>query len=204
MSIKDRILFWGIVFLATAPITSLFLFLMDVSELYWGIISVVTSLAIPIVLYLSERNRINDALDNYDDYNKSLDILRETLIDLKYDINGASGNWYSKSKIQYLISECDELLEENATENKSVSFLKFMVIPIVSFVAGVIADKASIWMSLSVAVIAFLFALSMWGIYEIIKFLDDIILKSSSANTIKNIRNKLKALQERDFKNVDT
>ncbi len=203
MSIKEKILFGLIVFVIFAPLTFLLVFLMDANKIYWGIISAVTSLVIPVVLFLSERNRISGAMDSYNDYNKSLDTLRDILIDLKYDSNGVPGNWYSKSKIRYLISECDKLLTENATKNKSVDFLKFMVVPIISFVAGVIADKAPIGLSLSFAVVAFLFALSIWGIYEIVKFLDDIILKSSSINTIKNVRDKLKDLQERDFKNED-
>lgn len=203
MSIKEKILFWVIVLVIATPLMFLFVFFMDTSKKHWGIISAVTSLAIPVVLFLLERNRINGATGNYNDYNKSLDTLRDTLIDLKYNINGTSKNWYSRSKIRYLISECDKLLTESTTENKSVGFLKFMVIPIVSFVAGVISDKTSIEVSLSFAVFALAIALLIWGINEIVKFLDDIILKSSSVNTIKKVRAKLKDLQERDFGNED-
>lgn len=200
MPIKEKILFFVIVLVIAVPLIFLFVFLIDTNKVHWGIISAVTSLAIPVVLVLLERNRIKKAMKSYSDYNDRLDRFRDTLINLKFDSKGTPGNWYSKSKIQYLIGECDKLLTEtDSPKSKSIDFLKFMIVPILSFVAGVIADKASIEVSLSFAVIALTLALSIWGINEVIKFLDDIILKSSSVNTLKDVSNKLKDLLERDF-----
>ncbi len=203
--IKEKILFAIIVLVIAAPLIFLFMFLIDVNKLHWGIISAAVSFAIPVMLFLLESNRIKGVMARYTDYNNRLDKLRDTLINLKYDNSGISENWYSKSKIQYLINECDKLLAETTSpRGGSIDFLRFMIVPIISFVAGVIADKASIEVSLSFAFIALTLALSIWGINEIVKFLDDIILKSSSINTIINVRNKLKDLQERDFGSEDT
>lgn len=200
MPIKEKFLFFVIVLVIAVPLIFLFVFLIDTNKVHWGIISAVTSLAIPVVLFLLEGNRIKRAMKSYSDYNDRLDTFRDTLINLKFDSNGTSGNWYSKSKIQYLIGECDKLLTEtDSPKSRSIDFFKFMIVPILSFVAGIIADKASIEVSLSFAVIALTLALSIWGINEVIKFLDDIILKSSSVNTLKDVSNKLKDLLERDF-----
>ncbi len=199
MPIKEKLLFFVIVLVITVPLIFLFVFLIDTNKVHWGIISAVTSLAIPVVLFFLEGNRIKRAMKSYSDYNDRLDKFRDTLINLKFDSNGTSGNWYSKSKIQYLIGECDKLLTETDSPKRSIDFFKFMIVPILSFVAGIIADKASLEVSLSFAVIALTLALSIWGINEVIKFLDDIILKSSSVNTLKDVSNKLKDLLERDF-----
>ena len=203
-SIKEKVLFLVLVLMFVVPLTFLFVFLKDVNKVHWGIISATTSLAIPVVLFLLERNRIKSAMKCYTEYNERLDIIRDTLIKFEYDNNGISENWYSKSKIQYLINECDKLLAETTSpRSRSIDFLKFMIVPIVSFVAGVIADKASIEVSLSFAVIALTLALAIWGINEVVKLFDDIILKGSSINTIINVRNKLKDLLERDFGSED-
>ncbi len=199
MPIKEKILFFVIVLVIAVPLIFLFVFLIDTNKVHWGIISAVTSLAIPVVLFFLEGNRIKRAMKSYSDYNDRLDKFRDTLINLKFDSNGTSRNWYSKSKIQYLIGECDKLLTETDSPKRSIDFFKFMIVPILSFVAGIIADKASLEVSLSFAVIALTLALSIWGINEIIKFLDDIILKSLSVNTLKDVSNKLKDLLERDF-----
>lgn len=199
LSQKEKILFFVIVLVIAVPLIFLFVFLIDTNKVHWGIISAVTSLAIPVVLFFLEGNRIKRAMKSYSDYNDRLDKFRDTLINLKFDSNGTSRNWYSKSKIQYLIGECDKLLTETDSPKRSIDFFKFMIVPILSFVAGIIADKASLEVSLSFAVIALTLALSIWGINEIIKFLDDIILKSSSVNTLKDVSNKLKDLLERDF-----
>lgn len=199
MPIKEKFLFFVIVLVIVIPLIFLFVFLIDTNKVHWGIISAVTSLAIPVVLFLLEGNRIKRAMKSYSDYNDRLDKFRDTLINLKFNSNGTSGNWYSKSKIQYLIGECDKLLTETNSPKRSIDFFKFMIVPILSFVAGIIADKASLEISLSFAVIALTLALSIWGINEAIKFLGDIILKSSSVNTLKDVSNKLKDLLERDF-----
>ena len=202
--IIEKIFFSVIVLVIAAPLIFLFVFLIDVNKVQWGIISAATSVAIPVALFWLEKNRIKSVMKCYADYNNRLDKFRDTLISLKYDNNGISGNWYSKSKIQYLINECDKLLAETTSpRGRSTDFLKFMIVPIISFVAGVIADKASIEVSLSFAAIALALALSIWGINEIVKFFDSIILKSSSFNTIINVRNKLKDLLERDFGSED-
>ena len=128
MPIKEKILFFVIVLVIAVPLIFLFVFLIDTNKVHWGIISAVTSLAIPVVLFFLEGNRIKRAMKSYSDYNDRLDKFRDTLINLKFDSNGTSRNWYSKSKIQYLIGECDKLLTETDSPKRSIDFFKFMII----------------------------------------------------------------------------
>lgn len=200
MPFREKILLISLVILIATPLAFLFVFLIDVNRVQWGIFSATTAVAIPIVLFLLEKNRIKGAMDNYIDYNNKLDLLRDILKGLTYDSNGTHGNWYSIRKVQYLINECNKILDESSSpKSKTIDFLKSTILPILSFVAGVIADKASIEISLSLAVVAFVFALAIWGINQVVEFLGDIILKSSSISTIKSIRDKLKDLLARDF-----
>lgn len=200
MPFKEKILLIFLVILIATPLVFLLVFFIDANQVQWAFFSAITAVAIPIVLFLLERNRIKSAMDNYIDYNNKLNLLRDVLKGLTYDNNGTHGNWYSKRKIKHLINECNKILDESSSpKSKTMDFLKSMILPILSFVAGVIADKASIEISLSLAVAAFVFALAIWGIIQIVEFLGDVILKSSSISTIKSIRDKLKDLLAIDF-----
>ncbi len=203
MSFKEMVLFFALAFIIATPLAFLFIFLTNVNQVYWGAISAITALAIPIVIFLLERHRIKRAKDNFDVYNYKLDQLRDVLKELTYKSNGVDSNWYSKEKIQYLINECNKTIDEcSSPKRKSMDFLKLTVLPIISFVAGVIADKASMETSLSLAGVAVTFAFTIWGVKQIVEFLDDLILKSSSIGTIKSVRDKLKDLLVRDFEYV--
>jgi len=206
LSKKDKMPRKGIGFLIVSAVLfigtliCLFFFLADVDKVVWGILSVILPIVQLVIFYVMEKCKINKATDKYTDYNKKLDEIRDILISLTYDNNGIHGNWYSKNKIRHLICECNKLLEEKSAPKSGIlDFFKSMLLPVITFVAGVIADKASMEISLSLAVIAATFAFFMWGVNWIIKFLDDIILESSSADTIRSVSNMLKDLLERDF-----
>lgn len=184
---------------------SLFLFFVVVAypnQLVSGIISAASAVLIPILLYVLDRHDIKKVANGSNDYNNKLNQLRDSLVELEYNNNGIKENWYSKGKIQHLIKECDEILKERSTPiDKSIEFVKIMILPIISFIAGVISKNTDVEISLQFAVIALVIVVSIWGLNQVIEFLDEIVLKSSSVSTIKNVKNMLSDLLARDFGN---
>ncbi len=206
MSFNEKVLLIFLMFLIATPLVFLFLFVFEknINKVLWGFISLITAAAIPIVLFLLERKRIKGVMNYYFDYNNKLNIMRDVLKDFTYDNNGTQCDWYSKRKIHYLINECNKILDENSSnKSQNKDFLKFLIFPFITFVAGVITDKASIEMALSLAVVALGITLSIWGIIQIVEFLGDITLKSSSISTIRSVRDKLKDLLARDFESEE-
>lgn len=124
--------------------------------------------------------------------------MRDVLAELKCNDNGA--NWNSKNKIEYLINECTEMINQRLLPQKqTLEFIKLMILPIISFVAGVISQKTNIEQAIQYAVIALLIVIIIWGIKQIIEFIDEITMKSSSINTIESVRHMLSDLLVRDF-----
>lgn len=152
----------------------------------------------PILIYFLDRNYIKKGWNEYVDYNNRLNQLRDVLAELKCNDNGA--NWNSKNKIEYLINECTEMINQRLLPQKqTLEFIKLMILPIISFVAGVISQKTNIEQAIQYAAIALLIVIIIWGIKQIIEFIDEITMKSSSINTIESVRHMLSDLLVRDF-----
>lgn len=153
---------------------------------------------VPILIYLLDRHYIKNGWNEYVDYNNQLNQLRDVLAELKCNDNGA--NWNSKNKIEYLINECTEMINQRLLPQKrTMEFIKLMILPIISFVAGVISQKTNIEQSLQYAGIAFSFVILIWSIKQITDFFDEITMKSSSVSTIESVRHILSDLLVRDF-----
>lgn len=137
--------------------------------------------------------------DDFVEYNKKLNLLHDVLTEIKYSKNGKK-NWCSKNKIEYLINECTEMINHRLLPQKqTLEFVKLMILPIISFVAGVISQKTNIEQAIQYAVIALFIVIIIWGIKQIIEFIEEITMKSSSVSTIESVRHMLSDLLVRDF-----
>lgn len=75
---------------------------------------------------------------------------------LEYDTQDYQVNWYTKNKIQFLISFGEkELNDQNTKHNKDIDSIQKYIFPIIAFVAGVIQDRASINEAISIGITCF-------------------------------------------------
>ncbi|MBD5111427.1 MAG: hypothetical protein HDT42_02665 [Ruminococcaceae bacterium] len=184
-------------------VVSFVVFLIFITNVNWtwcGVISIITAIAYLGVLAKWENVNRKDVSTRFSNYNNRLDGLRDTLINFQYQKGNENINWYSKNKIQYLIDMCNELVGElSSPKIKYTEFLKLTILPIVSFSAGVLADKASLEISLSIAILAILFVIFIWEIKQLYVFVINFIFKSSSTDELKNLTYALNDLLIRDF-----
>lgn len=186
--------------LIVVSFVAFFIFITNFNWKWCGVISAITTIAYLGVFAKWESVNRNDISARFSNYNNKLDGLRDVLISFQYWKGNENLNWYSKDKIRYLIDMCDELVGElTSPKIKYSEFLKLTILPIVSFSAGVLADKASLEISLSIAIIAVLVVIFIWEVKELCKFVINFIFKSSSTDKWKNLTYALKDLLIRDF-----
>ena len=204
LSQKRKYQFYGLV-LSLAMIAVSFIAYMF-SQMSYTAITLIIGLLIFIGISIwLERDNVKTVNTDYIEYNKDLDKLRDVLKNAKYKIqirssNEVELNWYTKDKLKYLIEEFDKLLSSKAKVSvPSVNALKYALIPVVSFAAGVIADKAELSISIAIAFIAGIIILTVWGIVQIVNTLSDIIFFCTSNYQVKRIHSLLSDLYIRDF-----
>lgn len=160
-----------------------------------------------IVLYLVEQHTKTSVDIDYQKYNAKLDKLRDILKSAEYNMpvsnagsSSARVNWYTKDKLKYLIKEFRKLSSPKTRyDYPELKSLKYALIPIVSFVGGVIAEKANLKISISVAFIAAVTVLVFWSIFQLIKEFSELISFYTSERQAKRIYSLLSDLYIRDF-----
>ena len=114
--------------------------------------------------------------------------------------NHSFKNWYSKAKISHLICSFESYIEEEEKRNaKLINLGKTLILPIIGFVAGVIAERSSIEFTLSVGIFALLFIICAYSVCLLFKSIVNTIFKSSSISEMKYLLSLLKDLLVRDF-----
>lgn len=158
------------------------------------LLSVIT-LFIDIVLW--ERKDLKQYKIRCDEYNKRLDCVRNILKNFNYD---RGKNWYSSSKIQYLIQSGESFVEEHKKTNvRLFEFGKTIFFPIIAFVAGAIVNNAKINEVILTAIIVLFGLLIIIFLIKSFSLIMDIFFKSSSINEMNNLILLLKDLNSRDF-----
>lgn len=171
----------------------------SLGKIWCQIVTLILAFLVPFYIYRLDKHDIQMGRDDFVEYNKKLNLLHDVLTEIKYSKNGKK-NWCSKNKIEYLINECTEMINHRLLPQKrTLEFVKLMILPIISFVAGVISQKTNIEQAIQYAVIALFIVIIIWGIKQIIEFIDEITMKSSSVSTIESVRHMLSDLLVRDF-----
>lgn len=170
------------------------------------ILAIIGFILFVIVLYRVEQHTKASVDIDYQKYNAKLDKLRDILKSAEYNVpvsNTGSSirvNWYTKDKLKYLIKEFKKLSSTKTRyDYPEIKSLKYALIPIVSFVGGVIAEKANLETSISVAFIAAMIVLVFWSIFQLIKDFSELISFYTSERQAKRIYSLLSDLYIRDF-----
>lgn len=110
-------------------------------------------------------------------------------------------NWAEGKRIEYLISECDNLINAQSKERRRIiGYAQIIVLPIAKIIADIIKDKVGTVSIIAIVSVIFgilLTALVCFVFINIVATLTDLLLKTGSINEIKNLRNTLKDIKMR-------
>ena len=185
--------------LTVSYICLIILFVIGIAELFFPIPEVLIAEAVTFVvlfmlIFIIDRKSIKKSKDRVKAYDEFLNELQKKLI-----INDI--NWAEGKRIEYLILECDNLINAQSKERRRIiGYAQIIVLPIAKIIADIIKDKVgtvSIIAIISVIFGIFLTALVCFVFINIIATLTDLLLKTGSINEIKNLRNTLKDIKMR-------
>lgn len=185
--------------LTVSYICLIILFVIGIAELFFPIPEVLIAEAVTFVvlfmlIFIIDRKSIKKSKDRVKAYDEFLNELQKKLI-----INDI--NWAEGKRIEYLISECDNLINAQSKERRRIiGYAQIIVLPIAKIIADIIKDKVgtvSIIAIISVIFGILLTALVCFVFINIVATLTDLLLKTGSINEIKNLRNTLKDIKMR-------
>ena len=185
--------------LTVSYICLIILFVIGIAELFFPIPEVLIAEAVTFVvlfmlILIIDRKSIKKSKDRVKAYDEFLNELQKKLI-----INDI--NWAEGKRIEYLISECDNLINAQSKERRRIiGYAQIIVLPIAKIIADIIKDKVgtvSIIAIISVIFGILLTALVCFVFINIVATLTDLLLKTGSINEIKNLRNTLKDIKMR-------
>ena len=185
--------------LTVSYICLIILFVIGIAELFFPIPEVLIAEAVTFVvlfmlIFIIDRKSIKKSKDRVKAYDEFLNELQKKLI-----INDI--NWAEGKRIEYLILECDNLINTQSKERRRIiGYAQIIVLPIAKIIADIIKDKVgtvSIIAIISVIFGILLTALVCFVFINIIATLTDLLLKTGSINEIKNLRNTLKDIKMR-------
>ena len=195
----NRNIYWLYFVIAIITMVSslFFLFLIARHAVLSCIMTLLSVITLFIDIVLWERKDLKQYKIRRDEYNKRLDCVRNILKNFNYD---RGKNWYSSSKIQYLIQSGESFVEEHKKTNvRLFEFGKTIFFPIIAFVAGAIVNNAKINEVILTAIIVLFGLLIIIFLVKSFSFIMDIFFKSSSINEMNNLILLLKDLNSRDF-----
>ena len=157
-----------------------------------------------VLCYKRDKRKIKERFENS---NKILENLKTILCDFKITNNSNNtqsvtnnSSWYSSERIIYLIEMCDNLIKESKGDwSKGINFLKTSIASVIGFGAGVFADKASLDVNISIAVIVLFIVVMIYGLIEAGDLLSYFFFERTSPMTISNFKAYLMDLLLRDF-----
>lgn len=189
--------FWEI-FISLLLSFTFFILYVGFQHISWFILGITSIIIFFIIIYNNEKTQYNNIENTFRNYNTKLNELKEILESYKYGENDEH-NWYSEDKITYLIECLENSLEKDFQPNIYVSMAKSTSIPIISFIAGIIAEKWEVEKSIAIALFILLLVISMIGMAYFGNFICDIVIKSQSKDQKKLLLSSLKDLLHRDF-----
>ena len=154
-------------------------------------------------LIIMENKRRKDVKERFKKYNQRLDDLKSTLKDFEFSNNRKNKtekhNWYNPDRIKYLIEMCDSLIHDSTKKDKNIEAFKNAFLPIIGFIAGILADKATLEVNLIIGVIALIIIMLICALREIDDSLNTFVFKSNSVEEITRLKMGLMDLLLRDF-----
>lgn len=159
----------------------------------------------------SQNNKLmNNAKTRFEHYNIKLDKLKEILQSFSFSDSLANSDslakkekknsWYSAERIKYLAKMCDNLNHNNSmVSDKSIVFLKTYGFAVLGFAAGVIAEKASLEISLTLAIWVFLIIACCFALVKLNDLINFLLFKNNSREKIMELKSDLMDLLLRDF-----
>lgn len=197
---KIKLFFAIAILVLIMSVVFVFLYCVNSNQIWLGILAFIC-----VVIYFSMlaifdvRNR-RKTNERFEKYNHKLDDLKDILIGFAYKTDEKDNNWYSKTKIIYLIKMCETEIE-NATkpQSKILDFAKTFILPVVTYIAGVITENISYVETISIAIIVIITMVFCYVLNSAIAFIADLILKSTSVAEMKQLLEALNDLLIRDF-----
>lgn len=186
-----------IIAIIATSISTIFLFLYcSKDDMKFAIFALISLIILYIDGVLWEKQSIKKYQLKFKEYNKRLDIIKNILIELKYNHK----SWYSSEKIQYLIESGELIVEKYKSTNARLLDLgKTFLFPIISFVAVAISNNAKLSEILLIAfVVSFLLTILVF-FTKLLSLIMDLSFKSSSIKEMKSLILLLKDLHSRDF-----
>lgn len=193
-------------------ITFLMLYGQNTKSIVLIILSLISIIFTFIIFVLWEKYDLKRCEEKFKITNDNLNDVKDILENFEYDTNDTNGtneNWYSAKKIKYLIQSGETYIEKCSEKKTKLSELfKTIIFSIVSFIAGVILNNDLLGENDSLKEIAILISIFVlvllifvYVISNIINFITNLILKSSSIEEMEKLISSLKDLLARDFEN---
>lgn len=189
-----------------------FVILTEFINKLWTIGIIISFISFYILISVGNKKLRRMTIERFYRYNVRLDKLKEILMSFKFSKSktidekdkmenfAEKETWYSAERIKYLIKMCDALNYNNSmASDKSLVFLKTSAFPVLSFAAGVIAEKASLEISLTLAVWALFIILCCFALVKFNDLLNFLFFKSDSREKIMGLKSDLMDLLLRDF-----
>lgn len=183
----------------------IFLLLSYAIHILFVIGACITMISFFVILISKDVQKRKQVQHRYSEYDKRLNELASILSSFSFfNVDNVSGNWYSADRIKYLIKMCDNLIHQNSEENNvNLAFLKPSIIAIIGFGAGVLAEKATLEINLTIGFIALTVVILIYCFGEIKEILNNILFKSNSSEEIMKLKSALMDLLMRDFSESD-
>lgn len=186
--------FWE-VFISLLSIFAFFILYIGFQHISWFILGITSIIIFFIIIYKNDKTQCDNVETTFQNYNAKLNKLKETLESYKY----GEYNWYSKEKIIYLIECLENSLEKDFQPNIFISMARSISVPIISFIAGIIAEKWEMDQAISIALCILILGISIIGMIAFGNFICDIAMKSQSKDQKRLLLSLLKDLLHRDF-----
>lgn len=171
---------------------------------WWIVGAIVFSVMLIVFLCFHNKKLMNNAKTRFEHYNIKLDKLKEILQSFSFSDslakNKKKNNWYSAERIKYLIKMCAALNYNNSmASDKSLVFFKTSAFAVLGFAAGVIAQKASLEISLTLAIWVFLIIACYFALVKLNDLINFLLFKNNSREKIMGLKSDLMDLLLRDF-----
>ena len=145
-----------------------------------------------IVSFLIDRNNIINSDNRIKEYETFLN-------EFKRALNKNRINWSSDNRLDYLISECNIVIDNRNKDRKYlIRCVEIVVLPVAKFILDIIKDNYEILSNADTYVgilIMIMIAVVLLVIIKITAVLVDLLLKTGSIIEMKNLRNTLNDLK---------
>lgn len=193
---------WGyLFFIIGISIILIVLMFLHFSKIARSILELVIIIAALFVFSHFEKKLNEKWRTDYVDNEKRIDVIRTILLeDMTYKIGNQYSSWYSEQKIDYLIEEGINWIEDQEKRKKgNENFAHIAVLPVIAFLADVIKGSISSDDAIVGCVFILIIIIIGYCIDRFISLIIDLIIKTGSADEMELLIRLLKELKIRDF-----